>query len=192
MQPSSKPSAPRLRWRVAAGALSLAFALGGAALAQTPSAPSAGTFSPGAGPGHGYGGGWGGGWSWGHGPAGRRAERMLDAVGASADQKAKVRQIFEALRTDLRAQSDANRSLHDDMQKLLLAPTLDPGAVEALRQKLMAQHDAASKRVTQALLDASAVLTPDQRQKLAAYLQQRHEMRQRHRRERQSPGAPKG
>jgi protein CpxP len=183
------PIAPRRGLRVAACAMALALAGASMSMAQTPTAAPAGPGAWSRGASLGSGVGWGGGWGWGHG---RGAERMLDAVSASADQKAKVRQIFDALRSDLHAQFDHSRSLHDEMAKLLLAPTLDSGAVEALRQKLMAQQDAASKRVTQAMLDASAVLTPEQRQKLAAYLQKRREMFERHRRERESLDAPKG
>ncbi len=190
MQTWLKSNPKRRRWRQAACAVSLALAATGISLAQTPpNAPArAGASSWGAGPGPGMGAGWAGGW--GHG--GRGVERMLDAAGASADQKARVHAIFDGLRKDLRAQFDAGRALHDDMAKLLLAPTLDPAAVEALRQKIEAQHDALSKRATQAMLDASAVLTPEQRGKLAAYMQQRREMFERHRRERESLGGPKG
>ena len=49
---------------------------------------------------------------------------------------------------------------------------------------MMAQHDQASKRMLQAMLDISRVLTPEQRQQLAAKMKQRHEMMERHMKER--------
>jgi Spy/CpxP family protein refolding chaperone len=72
------------------------------------------------------------------------------------------------------------------MLALLLAPQVDAAAAEALRQQLQARHDGASKRHLQAMLDAGAVLTPEQRQTLAARLNARREMMERHRRERQA------
>jgi Spy/CpxP family protein refolding chaperone len=43
----------------------------------------------------------------------------------------------------------------------------------------------------QAMLDASAVLTPDQRGKLAERMKQRREMMERHQRERRTLDGPK-
>jgi len=103
------------------------------------------------------------------------SERLLDAVGASTEQKARVRQIMAAARDDLRQQHEATRPLQQQLARVLTAPQLDPAAAEALRQQLQAGHDAASKRRLQALLDASAVLTPEQRQKVGERLAQRRE-----------------
>lgn len=113
-------------------------------------------------------------------------ERMLAAAGASAEQKAQVRKILDAAREDLRQQREGQRELHQQMMALMTAPQLDAAAAEALRQKLQAGHDAASKRMLQAMLDASAVLTPEQRQKLAERMKQRREMMERHQRERRA------
>ena len=112
--------------------------------------------------------------------------RLLDAVGASADQKARIHDIFKAAHDDLRAQGQSARPLHDDMAKLLAAPTVDAYAVEALRQKIEAQHEARSKRMTRAMIDASTVLTPEQRQKMVERMGQQRAMMERHQRERQS------
>ena len=118
--------------------------------------------------------------------------RLLDSVGASADQKARIHDIFKAAHDDLRAQHQAGRGLHEDMTKLLAAPTVDAYAVEAQRQKIEAQHDARSKRMTRAMIDASTVLTPEQRQKMAERMGQQRAMMDRHQRERQSiDAAPK-
>ena len=118
---------------------------------------------------------------------GHRMERMLDAVGASAEQRAKVRDIMKAARDDLHKQREAGRALHQQMAQLMAAPRVDTAAVEATRQRLLAQHDAASKRMTQAMLDAGAVLSPEQRAKIAA----RRDMMERHRRERESLDGPR-
>jgi Spy/CpxP family protein refolding chaperone len=54
------------------------------------------------------------------------------------------------------------------MIQLLSQTTIDRAAVEQLRATQMAMLDTASKRLTQAIEDASDVLTPEQRQKLIA------------------------
>lgn len=118
------------------------------------------------------------------------SERLLDAAGASAEQKARVRQIMDAARDDLHRQHEAARPLQQQLAQALTAPQLDPAAAEALRQQLQAGHDTASKRRLQALLDASAVLTPEQRQKLGERLAQRREQAPRHPRERRAPERP--
>jgi Spy/CpxP family protein refolding chaperone len=128
----------------------------------------------------------------GMGMMGPRMERALDGVGASAEQKAQLRQIMDAARADLRTLRDGNRKLHEQMHALFTQPTVDARAVEALRQQLMAAHDQASKRMSQAMLDASRVLTPEQRKQLADRMEQQRSMMQRHRAEREAlQGGPR-
>ncbi len=116
--------------------------------------------------------------------------RVLDAVNATADQRSQIRQIMEAARNDLKAQRDASRSLHEQMRTLFTQPTVDANAAEVLRQQQLAQHDAASKRMLQAMLDVSRVLTPEQRAKIAEQLKQRQD-RMAERMGRRGAAAPK-
>ncbi len=118
-------------------------------------------------------------------------ERMLDEVGASADQKTKLRDIFKAAGEDMRTQREAGRALHGKMLALMAAPQVDAAAAEALRQQQLAQHDTVTKRALQAMLDAQAVLKPEQRAKLAERMAARQQMRE-HRHDRRAPDAPKG
>lgn len=110
---------------------------------------------------------------------GPHAERMLDAVNATAEQRTQVKQIMDSARADLKAQREAGRALHDQMRQLFTQPTVDARAAEALRQQQLVQHDAASKRMMQAMLDVSRVLTPEQRTKLSELAGQRHGMMER-------------
>jgi Spy/CpxP family protein refolding chaperone len=123
----------------------------------------------------------------GHGPMMGRA---LEAAGASAEQRAKIQEIMKAAREDVRKTHEASSDLRTQMRQLMNAATVDARAVEALRQKMLAQHDAVSKRMTQAMLDAAAVLTPEQRQKLSEQMGKGREMMQRHRREREQMYGP--
>jgi Spy/CpxP family protein refolding chaperone len=115
----------------------------------------------------------------------KMVERMLDTVNASADQRAQIKQILEASRTDMRAQHEAGRKLREDTLAIFTQPNVDARAAEALRQQMLAQHDQASKRMLQTMLDVSRVLTPEQRKTLADRMAQRRAMMERHRAERE-------
>lgn len=182
---------PGLRRTLATAAFAVLCGISLSAMAQPTASPAPGPgpgwhgpdmaqrMGPGPGMGYGMEGGFGM-------RGGRGMDRALTAVGVSADQKAKIRQIMQAARTDLAAQRDARWKLHEQMRALFSAPSIDAGAVEGLRQQMLAQHDAASKRMTQAMLDAARVLTPEQRKALADRMAQRRAMMQRQRAERQS------
>lgn len=192
-----------LRRVVATTAVALACGISFAAFAQPYGGPGRGWHAAGMGPGMGFGpgmgmghgAGFGGGMGAGGGMGmmgGPGAGRMLDSVGASAEQKAQIQQILQAARGDLRAQREAGAKLHEQMRSALAQPNVDARAVEALRQQMLAHHDAASKRMTQAMLDASKVLTPEQRKALSDRMSQRRELMQRHRAEREAiEGAPR-
>lgn len=131
-----------------------------------------------------HGGGWGGGMG---GPGlfmgsperiDRGVERWLEGLNTTEAQRSQVKQIAQAAARDLRAQREASRGLHEQGMKLFAAPVVDARAVEALRQQRLAQHDQASKRMTQAMLDVSAVLTPEQRATLAQRMEQRRQQMQ--------------
>lgn len=126
----------------------------------------------------------------GMGMAGPMTDRMLDGVNATAEQRTRIHDIMKAARDDLRKQHDAQQGLRDQMMQAFAQPTVDARAVESLRQQMLAAHDQASKRMTQAMLDASAVLSADQRKQLAERMKQRRAMMERHRAERDSMERP--
>lgn len=114
---------------------------------------------------------------------GRAVDHMLDGLNATEAQRAQIKQIATAAAADLKAQRAAARELHDKSLQIFTAPNVDAAAAEALRQQMLAQHDQASKRVLQAMLDASKVLTPEQRAKFGERIKQRQERMQRRHRE---------
>jgi periplasmic protein CpxP/Spy len=103
----------------------------------------------------------------------RGVDRMLDGLNATDAQRAQVKQIAEAAAVDLRAQREATRALREQGRQIFAAPTVDAAAAESVRQQLVVKHDEASRRMLQAKLDVSRVLTPEQRAKLAERMQQR-------------------
>jgi Spy/CpxP family protein refolding chaperone len=122
---------------------------------------------------------------------GRMVERMLDSVNASAEQRAQIKQITDRAAADRKAQFESHRALREQGMKLFTQPVVDANAAEALRRQMLQQHDEASKRRLQTMLEISRVLTPEQRKQLADRMAQRGEMFHRHMQERQSiEGAP--
>ncbi len=93
--------------------------------------------------------------------------RMLDEVQATPEQRAQIEKITEAARADLRSGHEASQALRAQSVQLFTEPTVDAAAVEKLRQQMLAQHDAASRRTMQAMLEVSQVLTAEQRQQMA-------------------------
>lgn len=128
--------------------------------------------------GHGFGGhammGGGPGMMWG-GPG--MSERMLDAVDATDAQRAQIRQITQAAAADMKTQFEAGRALREKGLAIFAAPAIDTGAVEALRQQMVSQHDQMSQRMTKTMVAVANVLTPEQRAKFAERMKQRGEER---------------
>lgn len=118
--------------------------------------------------------------------AGPMMDRMLDEVQATPAQREQLRRIADSAQADLKAPGEAARAEQAKLAELFAQPTLDPAAVEALRQQMLARHDQVTKRLNVAMLDAAQVLTVEQRQQLAARMKQHAE----HRGERMGAGAP--
>ena len=93
-------------------------------------------------------------------------------------QRSQVRQIALAAATDLNAQRDATRGLHDRAAQIFTAPTVDAAAAESLRQEMLTKQDQSSKRVLQAMLESARVLTPAQRARLGDRLRDRQAVMQ--------------
>jgi periplasmic protein CpxP/Spy len=117
---------------------------------------------------------------------GRGLERMLDGVNASAEQRTQIKAIAERTMADMKAQREAGKGMREQMINLFAQPTVDANAVEALRAQMLQQHDQRSRRMTQAMVEVSRVLTPEQRKQLAERVTQRGAMMERHMNERRS------
>ena len=114
----------------------------------------------------------------------RHIVRLLDVINATPDQRTQIMQLVQAAKADGDQQRQAGRALREQGMALFAQPTVDARAVETLRQQQMAQHDAASKRMSQLMIDVSRVLTPKQRKALIERMAQRRAMIERHRGER--------
>jgi periplasmic protein CpxP/Spy len=103
----------------------------------------------------------------------RGVDHMLDGLNATDAQRTQIKQIAQAAAADLKAQHEATRALHEKSMQIFAAPTVDAAAAESVRQQLGVKHDDASRRMLQAKLDISRVLTPEQRATLATRMQKR-------------------
>ena len=97
----------------------------------------------------------------------RMLERMLDVVSDTAEQRTQIKAIMDSARADTKAQHETLKGLRDQELTLFTQPTVDARAAEALRGQQVAVHDQVSKRMLQAKLEVSRVLTPEQRKLLA-------------------------
>jgi len=93
---------------------------------------------------------------------------VLDDVDASSEQKAKVNDIFQNALKELLPLHEQLHGAHQQVVQLMSQATIDRAALEQIRASQIVLLDTASKRLTQAIEDASEVLTPEQRQKLIA------------------------
>ena len=101
---------------------------------------------------------------------------VLSAIGSANLRLGRLGQAEQILR----------QALKEEASRVFTQPNVDANAAEALRQKMLAQHDQMSKRRMQAMVEVSKVLTPDQRRQLAELRKRGNEMRERHRREREA------
>jgi protein CpxP len=101
----------------------------------------------------------------------QRLDRMLKhlyvEIDATDAQKQQLAPIVKAAATDL---LPVRGRLHDTRKQaleLLSQPSVDRGALEALRAEKLRLADEASRRLTAAVADVADVLTPEQRRLLA-------------------------
>lgn len=119
--------------------------------------------------------------------------RVLDRVGASAEQKAQIKTIMESAHSELKPVHAQMKTLRDQSTALFTQPAVDANAAEALRLQMQALHGQVSKRMLQAMVESSRVLTPEQRAKMADMMNKRRAMAERHRAEAESlMGKPAG
>ena len=106
---------------------------------------------------------------------GRGVDHMLDGLNATDAQRSQIKQIVQAAANDLKGQREASRALRERGMQVFTTPNVDANAAEAVRKQMVDQHDLTSKRVLQAMIEISRVLTPEQRTTIGERLKMRHE-----------------
>ena len=119
----------------------------------------------------------------GGGPEGFMAFRMhkiLDHVGATDAQKAQIKTIWEGLRPQLKTLHQQHAGLRQQLTQAMTAATIDPAAIEKLRQQSVSVMDKVSSVMTQGFVETARVLTPDQRKQAAAEIEKAREHHRAH------------
>jgi Spy/CpxP family protein refolding chaperone len=98
-------------------------------------------------------------------------DRALTGADASSDQRTKILAIFDDAAKALKDAPASMFTTRLQIATLLTAPTVDHDKLEALRAARVAEVDADSKIVVKAVTDAADILTPDQRVKLAMFVE---------------------
>ena len=170
MTTEPKPRSPLARRLLLAGALAGSFVVGGlvfsgaAGAAETMVAAHCGMM--------------------GHGPMGHggdmhammaaHIDKMLTAVDATPDQRARFNAILGDAMRQMGPLHAGFGQTHAELHRLLLAPTIDRGALEQLRAAKIAELDQASRAMVKAFADAAEVLTPEQRAKVGRLMAEHH------------------
>jgi protein CpxP len=100
----------------------------------------------------------------------RMTKHMAIELDATADQQAKIASIAKAAVNDLHPLHEKAQAARSQALTLLTASTIDRSAIERLRAEQIGLAETASKRIAQAVADASEVLSPDQRRKVADWV----------------------
>ena len=110
----------------------------------------------------------------------RGMQRMLAKAGVSPEQREKMRALQKQSWEKARPEMEQMRGLMQQRMKLLAAPEIDRGALEALRDKQMALANQLSRDRTQTQYEMAQILTPEQRAKLYAMMEQHMERMKHH------------
>ncbi len=107
--------------------------------------------------------------------AAKHIDKMVERILADGtpQQKARLAEIAKAAFADLMPVHSQFRDAHKRAHELLMAPSIDRMALEALRAEQMGRADAMSRRVLAAVADAAEVLTPAQRLRFAEHMKKR-------------------
>jgi len=104
----------------------------------------------------------------------RRLDKMLGMLNANDSQRTAIKAIAERMFAEMQPVHQQHQQLHDAMIAAFTAPTVDRAAVEKLRLQATSLVDQGSQVFSKGLLDAAQVLTPEQRQTLAKFIQEHH------------------
>jgi periplasmic protein CpxP/Spy len=91
-------------------------------------------------------------------------------IDATAEQQEKLRAIVTGAIMDLIPVREKMMAARATARDLLTQETVDRTAIEKFRADLIETHDAVSKRLVQAVVDAAEVLTPEQRRRIGDML----------------------
>lgn len=106
-------------------------------------------------------------------------EQMAKKLGLNTEQQNQLKALHEKQQAAMQNQRKQNQKLQEERSAAWAAPTLDAARLESLRQQEVLQFEAMSKLRLEHQLAVAKILTPAQRQQMAAWrkerLSQQHE-----------------
>jgi Spy/CpxP family protein refolding chaperone len=99
---------------------------------------------------------------------------ILTRVEATDDQKEQAKRIVSQAIDDLLPLVEEHRSGHETLIEEMTKASLDPEAIERLRQNHVDLFDRASKELSGSLQELAEVLTPEQRAELVSMARRFH------------------
>lgn len=102
-----------------------------------------------------------------------RIDHMLSKIGASDDQKTRIKAIAKSAVTELAPLHKQQWELRKQMRDALTAATIDKDKLAALHSQQTQLFDKTSARMQQAMIDAAEILTPEQRKAMAERMERR-------------------
>jgi Spy/CpxP family protein refolding chaperone len=105
--------------------------------------------------------------------ADRMVRHLAIEVDATTEQQERLRAVAKSAVRDLLPLREKAQAARQRGRELLTQTTIDRAAIEAFRAEQIAQVDAISKRVAQAVTDAASILTVEQRRKIEEHTRPR-------------------
>jgi protein CpxP len=102
-------------------------------------------------------------------------DRALRVAEATPDQREKVDAIVEKAFAEHARHHDQHKALKGQALEILSADVIDRARLEELRARHMQVAQQGSRQLVTVLADVAEVLTPEQRQKLAAHVKEMHQ-----------------
>jgi Spy/CpxP family protein refolding chaperone len=102
-------------------------------------------------------------------------DRALRVAEATPEQREKVEAILDKAFAEHGRFKEQHHALHGEVMAALTGDSVDREQLEALRAKHLRLADQGSRQLTAVVGDIAEVLTPEQRQKLAAHARQMFE-----------------
>jgi protein CpxP len=125
--------------------------------------------------------------AWAHGPGRRFMSKQMitkhvaeaeDFVQATPDQRAKIDASVNNIVSILQAQRQDRQNMHQEVMQLLTGDTLTADQINAVAKERADKLTALASKIAPEIVNIHDVLTPAQRQKLAARAQQMHQKHQ--------------
>ena len=107
----------------------------------------------------------------------RMVKHLAVEIDATDEQQTKLVTLIKTVAEDMLPMKVKMRKSREEVIKLLTAPVIDRGAIEAMRVAKLAEADTVSKKLATAITDAAEVLTAGQRTTVADRIETFRSMR---------------